>query len=53
MISSVTKQGMGLRSTPMDKAAMKAGLTSHMRGPQRRPHKVRAFFQAPDVRYVA
>jgi DDE superfamily endonuclease len=47
------KQAMGWRSTPMDKAAMKASLTSHMRGLQRRPAKVTAFFQAPDVRYAA
>ena len=37
----------------MDKAAMKAGLQAHMRGLQRRPEKVRSFFQAADVRYAA
>jgi hypothetical protein len=37
----------------MDKASMKAGLTSHMRGLQRRPEKVRSFFKAPEVRYAA
>lgn len=52
-VNNDVKQGMGRRSTPMDKAAMRAGLTSHMRGLQRRPHKVRTFFQAPDVRYAA
>jgi len=52
-VNNDVKQGMGRRSTPMDKAAMKASLTSHMRGLQRRPHKVRSFFEAPDVRYAA
>jgi transposase len=52
-VNNDVKQGMGRRSTPMDKEAMKAGLTSHMRALQRRPHKVRSFFQAPDVRYAA
>jgi hypothetical protein len=47
------KQGMVQRRTPMDKAAMKALLKSHMYGLQRRPHKVRAFFQAPNARYAA
>jgi transposase len=52
-LNNDVKQGLGRRSTPMDKATMKAGLRSHMRCPQRRPDKVRAFFQAPDVRYAA
>ena len=52
-LNNVVKQGMGRRSTPMDKATMKAGLRSHMQGLQRQPHKVRAFFQAQDVRYAA
>ena len=47
------KQAMARRQVPRDKAALKAGLTSYMRGPQRRPAKVRAFFQAPSVRYAA
>ncbi|MCB4825341.1 hypothetical protein, partial [Roseicella aerolata] len=41
------------QSTPRDKAGLKAGLTSYMRGLQRRPAKVRAFFQATTVRYAA
>lgn len=52
-VNNDVKQGMGRRATPMDKAAMKTGLTAHMRGLQRRPHKVRSFFQAPDVCYAA
>lgn len=52
-VNNDVKQGMARRRTPMDKAAMKAELKSHMYGLQRRPHKVRAFFQAPDVRYAA
>lgn len=52
-LNNDVKQGLGRRRTPMDKATMKAGLRSHMRGLQRRPDKVRAFFQAPDARYAA
>lgn len=44
---------MARRRTPKDKAALKSGLTSYMRGLQKRPTKVRAFFQAPTVRYAA
>jgi transposase len=47
------KQAMARRRTPKDKAALKSGLTSYMRSLQRRPAKVRAFFQAPTVRYAA
>ena len=52
-LNNDVKQALGRRRTPMDKAAMKAGLRSHMQALQRRPHKVRAFFQAADVRYAA
>ena len=52
-VNNDVKQGMARRTTPMDKAAMKNGLSSHMRGLQRRPEKVRSFFQADDVRYAA
>ena len=52
-VNNDVKQAMGRRGTPMDKASMKAGLTSHMRRLQRRPEKVRSFFQAPEVRYAA
>ena len=51
-VNNNLKQGMSRRATPMDKAAMTAGLRSHMRQLQRRPDKVRSFFQAPDVRYA-
>ena len=47
------KQGMARQRIPKDKAALKSGLRSHMRSLQRRPNKVRAFFQAPTVRYAA
>lgn len=47
------KQGLARRRTPKDRAALKSGLQSHMRSLQRRPSKVRAFFQAPTVRYAA
>ncbi len=52
-VNNDVKQGMGRRATPMDKAAMTAGLRSPMRGLQRRPDKVRSLFQAADVRYAA
>jgi transposase len=52
-LNNDVKQGMGRRRTPLTKATMKAGLRSHMQGLQRQPDKVRAFFQAPDVRYAA
>ena len=47
------KQAMARRRTPRDKIALKSGLTSYMRSLQRCPAKVRAFFQAPTVRYAA
>ena len=52
-LNNDAKQAMARRRVPRDKASLKAGLTSYMRGPQRRPAKVRAFFQAPSVRYAA
>lgn len=52
-LNNDVKQALGRRRTPMDKAVMKAELRSHMRALQRRPHKVRSFFQAADVRYAA
>ena len=47
------KQAMARRRTPRDKAALKSGLISYMRSLQHCPAKVRAFFQAPSVRYAA
>lgn len=47
------KQAMARRRAPRDKATLKSGLTSYMRSLQRCPAKVRAFFQAPTVRYAA
>ena len=52
-VNNDVKQAMGRQRTPMNKATLKTGLTSHMRKLQRRPEKVRSFFQAPDVRYAA
>jgi len=52
-LDSDVKQAMARRRVPRDKAALKAGLTSHRRGLQRRPAKVRASFQAPSVRCAA
>jgi transposase len=47
------KQAMTRRRTPPDKTSLKSGLTSYMRSLQRCPAKVRAFFQAPTVRYAS
>jgi transposase len=47
------KQTMARRCMPKDKAGLKAFLRSHMHRLQKMPAKVRAFFQAPEVRYAA
>lgn len=47
------KQAMARRRTPKDKAGLKSGLTSYMRSLQKRPAKIKAFFQAPSGRYAA
>jgi transposase len=52
-LNNHVKQRMERRNTPLDKVTMKAGLRSRVQGLQRQPDKVRAFFQAPDVRYAA
>jgi transposase len=52
-LNNDVKQALARRQVPRDKASLKAGLTSYMRGLQRRPAKIRAFFQAPSVRYAA
>jgi hypothetical protein len=52
-LNNDVKQAMARQPVPRDKTGLKAGLTSYMRGLQRRPAKVRAFFQAATVRYAA
>jgi transposase len=47
------KPALARQGLPRDKASLKSGLRSYMRGLQRRPAKIRAFFQAPSVRYAA
>src|SRR5215212_3589287 len=47
------KHAMTRRRTPRDKVALKSSLTSYMRSLQCCPAKVRAFFQAPSVRYAS
>ena len=47
------KQAMARRRTPRDKAGLKSGLTSYMYGLQKRPAKIKAFFEAPSLRYAA
>ncbi len=52
-LNNNVKQAMAWQPAPRDRAAMKAGLTSYMRSLQRRPAKLRAFFQATTARYAA
>lgn len=52
-LNNDVKQTMARQNIPRDKASLKSGLTSYRRGLQRRPAKLRAFFQAPTVRYAA
>jgi transposase len=52
-VNNDVKQAMARRQAPKDKAELKKGLTSYMRSLQKRPAKIRAFFQAPTVRYAA
>src|ERR1044072_110092 len=52
-LNTPLRQAMARRRTPRDKAALKSGLTSYMRSLQQCPAKLRAFFQAPTVRYAA
>lgn len=52
-LNNDVKQAIARRATPKNKAAMKGALTSYMRGLQKRPSKIRSFFQAPTVRYAA
>jgi hypothetical protein len=47
------KQTLARRRIPKTKAALKSGLLSYMHRLQKRPGKVRAFFQDPTVRYAA
>jgi transposase len=47
------KPALARRRIAKDKAALKSGLRSYMRSLQRRPVKLRTFFQAPSVRYAA
>ena len=48
-LNNDVKQALARRRTPKDKAGLKSGLTSYMRGIQKRPDKVRSFFQAPSM----
>jgi transposase len=52
-VNNDVKQAMALKPAPKSKAELKQGLTSYMRGLQKRPDKIKAFFQAPSVRYAA
>ena len=52
-VNNDVKQSLARGKAPNDKVELKRNLTSYMRGLQKRPTKVRAFFQAPSVRYAA
>ncbi|GAV36632.1 hypothetical protein ROTAS13_04320 [Roseomonas sp. TAS13] len=52
-LNNDVKQALARRRVPRDKASLRSGLTSYMRGLQRRPAKIRAFFQAASVQYAA
>jgi transposase len=52
-VNNDVKQAMARQPAPGSKVEMKQGLTSYMRGLQKRPEKVKAFFEAPTVRYAA
>ena len=47
------KQSLARRRVPKDRTTLKAELSRYMRSLQRRPAKVRSFFQAHTVRYAA
>jgi transposase len=47
------KQSLARRRIAKNKAALKSGLRSYMHSLQRRPAKLRTFFQTPSVRYAA
>lgn len=52
-VNNDVKQAMSRKPAPKSKNELKHGLTSYMRGLQKRPDKIKAFFQAPSVRYAA
>ena len=52
-LNNDVKQALARGATPKDKAGMKNALSSYMRGLQKRPAKVKSFFQAATVRYAA
>ena len=52
-VNNDVKQAMARKPAPKSKDELKQGLTSYMRGLQKRPDKIKAFFQAPSVRYAA
>jgi transposase len=47
------KRSLGRRPAVRDKAGLERRLRGHLRRLQRRPERVRAFFQAPTTRYAA
>lgn len=52
-VNNDVKQAMARKPAPKSKDELKLGLTSYMRGLQKRPDKIKSFFQAPPVRYAA
>lgn len=52
-VNNDVKQSIARRKAPASKDELKSNLVSYMRSLQKRPDQVRAFFQAPTVRYAA
>lgn len=52
-VNNDVKQAMARKPAPKSKHELKQGLTSYMRGLQKRPDKIKSLFQAPSVRYAA
>lgn len=53
LLNNDLKQAIAKRRTPRSKMELHAQITAHMSDLQRRPAKVRSFFQHPDARYAA
>ena len=53
ILHSDLKRSLGRRPAVRDKAGLESRLRGYLRRLQRRPERVRAFFQAPTTRYAA
>ena len=52
-LHSALKRSLGRRPAVRDKAGLASRLCGYLRRRQRRPERMRAFFQAPTTRYAA